>query len=739
MESIDFEGLARDLLSRARELLPTWLPGGRLIGKEFSCGSLRGESGDSLKVNINTGMWADFAGNEKGGDLISLYAAIEKITQVEAARKLSDQTGFKPPVARGHVAKPAEAPEQAYYPPAGTEVPDALQRFEHFRHGKPKHVWFYRSAEGNLLFCVARYDTPDGKQIIPWSWDKFGRWIGKGLPAPRPLYNLDYLRIRPNAPVLIVEGEKTAQAAIKIAGKVYVVITWPNGSKAVDKADWKPIYGRKVLIWPDADEPGMAAAKQIAGILSAHCPEIKIINTTGDYPVVGWDADDALNDGMNWETFKAWAKPLAQLFEKPAAIAELVESTPEKDSVELNINMPDPEDSGEISGSMWSMWEKLGIPTTAGGQPICNIDSGLRVLEGLPALKDVIWYDEFHQRYFTRWNTGVLREWSDTDDIDFTRFMQRSLGLRRMSDELIGKVVKSYAHKHKRNEPHEWLESLTWDGTPRIRHFFTNFMGAERDLYIEEVAKNFWIGMVARIYRPGCQLDNMVVLEGAQGLRKTSAMRLVGGAWYAESKESVQDKDFFMVLTGKLLIEIGELGSFTRSENTRIKQVVTCATDRYRSPYERRPKDHPRMCVFVGTTNKRTWLDDETGARRFWPVHCGQIDLELIAEHRAQLYAEAVHRFKAGESWWEVPKELALAQQEDRRQGDAWEDAIEEYLKFKYEVQVREIAWECLRIEIAKLDKSTQMRIANSLTALNWERKTVWREKKSMKVWMKKV
>ena len=182
------------------------------------------------------------------------------------------------------------------------------------------------------------------------------------------------------------------------------------------------------------------------------------------------------------------------------------------------------------------------------------------------------------------------------------------------------------AFRNRRNCVRDWLESLKWDQVPRIEHFFENHFGADP----RAASANFWISLVARVCRPGCQVDNMVVLEGPQGIRKSSALRVIGGEWFTEQHESATGKGFFEVLQGKLLVEVSEMDSFSRAEVTKVKQIITCTNDRFRESYGRHAKDHPRQCIFVGTTNRDDWNTDVTGARRFWPIACqGEINALL--------------------------------------------------------------------------------------------------------------
>ncbi len=312
----DFDALARVLLSRAGELLPRWLPGGTLRGQEYSCGNLRGDPGDSLKVNIQTGKWADFASNEKGGDLTSLYAAIEGVSQGEAAKRLAEE-----------FAIPSSAPTPTKKidhvivdPPAGAPVPEMA----HFTLGRPSMSWCYRNPDGSPKFYVARYESREGKQVLPWSWSQTtGRWVTKAFPAPRPLYGLELLAARPDAPVLLVEGEKACDAARKLVGDRYVVVTWPGGAPGAGKADFSPLRDKHVLACPDADDPGIAVIHRIADKIHRGTKEFKILDVQGQ--PAGWDLADAVAGGWTWEQFYAWAKPRVFVFGHRPPISEVKE------------------------------------------------------------------------------------------------------------------------------------------------------------------------------------------------------------------------------------------------------------------------------------------------------------------------------------------------------------------------------------------------------------------------------
>lgn len=703
--SLDFEGLAEFLLHKCNQFLSSWLPGGRLVGREFVCGGIRGGPGDSFKVNTQTGRWAEFAGDLKGGDMISLFAAINGLDQGEAAKRLAAQFNYR-------LASPS-APEPAVEPvPPPPVAPVAVPPMVHSVHGPCSGYWCYRDAESRPMFYVARYETKDGKQFAPWTWEG-ERWIMKGYPAPRPLYGLEFLKAHPARPVMVVEGEKAADAARKLVGNAYVVVTWPNGAQAADRADWTPIYGRAVILWPDADPPGRNAMARVADLLKGFCEKIKIINV--DDQQDGWDAADAYEEGWNMAKLVEWAKPRAVVFG-------------------VIVNAPaEPEDPQPASAV--AIWDQLGIVVTQQGNPVANMDNVMRILDGWPSFRGMIWYDMFYQRYFTKWKTDVVREWRDIDTLALTLSLQRDFALLRIDDGVVHKALMTLAEQNIRNEPKDWMESLEWDGTERVSTFFPAYMGVDPGPYTHAVSHNFWVSMVARIFRPGCQVDNMVILEGKEGIFKSKSLEAIGGKWYMNAHEQVTSKDFFMSLQGKLIVELSELDSFSKAEGTRIKQVITCRTDRYRAPYGRASHDNPRMSIFVGSTNERSYLRDNTGARRFWPLLVRKIDLDRIKIDRDQLFAEAVLRFKSGAEWYLMPGHETAEIQEDRRQYDEWQDIVSTFLVGKNEISLREIAAH-IGVDQGNLDPQTQRRIGALLRRQGWGPRVVRRDAfTTVRVW----
>lgn len=721
-------------------------------GKEWSglC-PFHGESTPSFSVYYGQdgkGRFKCFGCGAHGDqyDFISQLLGVDFIT----ARKQidgDDVTGTRVEIKR----RPVEAPEWQPICPAPADVP-ALDQVFNPNTGRvwglnPQRVDAYRNPAGQLMGYVIRYETGEGKKITPqvtWCENRktgSARWCSVGMPEPRYPLGCEQLAKRPDAPVLIVEGEKARHAAARMMPR-HVVLSWAGGTNAVSKTDWSCVGERRVVLWPDADAQGESAMRDIAAKLAD--AELHWIDPTG--LLKGHDAHD-IGEQVGWDTerLRAWAKPRLSAYVPPIPPKVEIskpepEPTPEPEPPPAAEPPPAEAQSGELTtASMMQTWERLGLTLNGQGMPDPNLDNACRILNGHPETRGRIWYDNFLQRIMTSWPNGETVEWSDGHDGLLTLWMQRSLGIKKATTMVAAQAVTVTAMANARNEVTDWLTSLSWDYVPRIEALMHKGFGVERNPYTEAVGRCWMISMVARALDPGCKVDTMPVFEGGQGMRKSTAMEaLVGKRWFAEAAESPTSKDFYQALHGKLLVEIAELDSFSRAEVNTIKRVITCKVDRYRAPYGRRAEDHPRMCVFSGTTNRDDWNRDETGARRFWPITCVDLDIDWIEANRAQLFAEAVAQYRAGRPWWDVPSEDAKREQEARRANDEWEEPIRGWLVGKPECSVAEVMEFGLKIEMSKWDKPTQMRVATCLRAIGWERVTAWRAGRPVKVWRQK-
>ena len=246
------------------------------------------------------------------------------------------------------------------------------------------------------------------------------------------------------------------------------------------------------------------------------------------------------------------------------------------------------------------------------------------------------------------------------------------------------------------------------------------------------------MSMVARAMHPGCKVDTLPVFEGDQGAGKSSGLRILGGELFTECHEQITSKDFYSVLSGRWLVEISEMHSFNTAEVERIKGIISNQTDRYRLPYDKHASDHPRQCVFAGTTNRDDWHTDETGGIRFWPVACGVVDLQWLRENREQLFAEALSRFVQGESWWDVPCDQQREKIEARRQESPWTAPIVRFLESRPTVSLFEVLREAVDKLVEHQTANDARRVAKILREVGYEnyservngvKKRMWKRK----------
>jgi hypothetical protein len=718
---IAFEVLAAHLLADISGILQIWLPNGRRQGREWCVGSLQGERGQSLQINIDSGRWSDFATGDKGGDLISLYAALHGLSQGDAAQQLGAQDF---PVARSNgAAHPSgPEPEPIEHPPGN--APLDLHAFRHSKQGLPAHRYVYRDADGAPLYVVARYEQAGGeKTFVPWSWRR-GEWAPKGYPKPRPLYGLQRLAALTRR-IIVVEGEKAADALQSVV-QLSPVISWSHGAGNWRYADWTPLAGRAVLLWPDADPPGVAAMQGITAVLLELRCRVWRVDVEG-LPEA-YDAADAVLAGLTGAALNEWLQPRITPVERdlprePQRVRAPQVVAPERTTLD---GEADPVVLGD-KPSGYAVATAFGLKLGSRG-PHQNLSNAQRLVQGLiEKSRDLpgLWWDSFLGQVRTA--TG---EWADKDTLALLAGIQERFEFEKLSHQTLDQAIALYAWEHPRNCAQEWLTSLTWDGTERLDFVLSDGFGTAHNAYTQSVGRCFLMGMVARVCMPGCQVDNLPVFEGAQGITKSQALRALGGAWYAEAMESVLSKDFYLALQGKMLVEIAEFSSFRTAENEAIKAAISRPTDRYRAPYGKRAEDHPRSNVFAATTNEREWNRDPTGARRFWPVACGTIDVGWLSACREQLFAEAVARVHrvpegtapierviAGAAWWDVPLEAAREEQAARFESDTVAEAMRHYVSTRAEgFTTLDVIWFGLGLDgPQRYDRAIQQRVSRQL------------------------
>lgn len=753
--SIDFAGINAGLLARAREFLLEIFPAGTIEGHEFKLGDIDGSPGRSMSINMRTGVGSDFASGETWGDLIAVYAAHRRIPMGEAAKELGGDR-YK---SNGSHARPAPAPKDdkpakdAIIPvPADAPAPPGALRLKRRIDGKDVWIerpvvakWAYHTAEGGLIGYACRIEfEPDEsgeveKDVIPiiYAHDaKQGRdrWMQGAFPKPRPLYGLPAVVQNDGASILLVEGEKCVDYA-RALGIKRIATTWPGGGRAVKHVDLSPLAGRDVLLFPDHDEPGREAMAAMAQRLLMLKCTVSVIDTQADDLPEGWDIADS---GFDKKQFNEWARSRIHAIGqgKAPATPQAQRGAPRTDPRETTVVSAS---GGIVLGeeqSAFVNWAALALDLDTKQQPYPNTSNLIAILTRHPRIKGRIWYDEFYNRIYHTLLTDDPQEMADHMDIELTAWMQSVMKMPKVTKGCVRDAVTSVAMRDVRNAPKEWAQSLVWDETERLPLMFCDGWGVPATSYTTSISRCFMVGMMARLMQPGCQLDYLPVFESTEGKNKSKALRALGGIWHTEMHEEIGGKDFYQGLTGKLIVEFSEMHSIAGRDVRRIKGILSNPVDRYRESYGHRPADHRRRCVFVATTNPEDWNESDTGARRFWPLACGEVNVDYIHANRDQLFAEALVRYRRGESWWDFDTEAAGDEQEARRVADPWTDSVTGFAQFASKLTIESILEDALRLPVEQRNMVSAKRVGRILRSAGYVKRVSREGSKMFKRWV---
>jgi putative DNA primase/helicase len=282
-----------------------------------------------------------------------------------------------------------------------------------------------------------------------------------------------------------------------------------------------------------------------------------------------------------------------------------------------------------------------------------------------------------------------------------------------------------------------YLGALKWDRQPRIDTWLQDYLQASE--VPPGVGRRWLLSAVRRALQPGCKVDTTLILVGQQGAGKSSGMRALmpDPAWFSDTPIDMGSKDAYLAMQGVWCMEVAELSSMRARDAESIKAFLSAQVDRFRPPYGRNMVELPRGTVFVGTTNEQEFLDDPSGARRFWPVKVGRIDVLAITRDRDQLWAEAAHACSRGEPHWltrDESTELADMQEQYQRT-DPWTGRVAEWLQGQPAVVLADVLTEGLRLDAAQSHKGAAMRVAGILTRLGWLKRRVRTNGKRRTVW----
>lgn len=368
------------------------------------------------------------------------------------------------------------------------------------------------------------------------------------------------------------------------------------------------------------------------------------------------------------------------------------------------------------------------------GKIVANHQGNIRLAMDL--LGVTVTHNEFADKMLIDYQ-GRRRPLEDREMNNIWLRMDEDLHLRP-SFVFFEKVVKDVGWSHPFHPVKDYLNGLTWDGTPRCDEWLITAAGAEDTPYVRAVSAIVLIAAVRRIKSPGCKYDELLVIESGQGLNKSSALRTLcpDPEWFSDDLPlNVRAQQMIEATLGKWIIEASELSGMRISMVEQLKSTLSRQVDGpARMAYAHEPVERQRQFIIVGTTNSPQYLVDQTGARRFWPVKTQRFDVDWIRTHRDHLWAEAVIREGKHEST-RLPEQLwtdAEVQQEKRRETDPWELTIRQMLEEEssaihdwhdgYTRVPDTQIWDLLGIPVERRDYRGQMRITQIMHRWGFKR-----------------
>ena len=396
------------------------------------------------------------------------------------------------------------------------------------------------------------------------------------------------------------------------------------------------------------------------------------------------DLDETAKDGTPVHKLPSYSAMSKLAMQDKAVVAELNAARAQESAQNVFADLMQKEEKGKqeitdlspnaLTDVEWMKTSTLRYDDNGRVKP--TLDNMLKILVHDQALSGRIAYDRFASRYVAKgalpWNmTPGTRLWTDADDAGLRWYLENKYevtGRDKVQDAMI-----MCAEQNGFNEVLDYLNSLKWDGIERLDKLFIDYLGAEDNVYTRAVARKSLTAAVARAFEPGCKYDTMPILIGRQGAGKSTLIRTIGKKWYADGLSTFEGKEAAENIQGKWIIEAGEMAGYTRAEENASKQFLSRQVDVFRQAYGRRTQEYPRRCVFLGSSNQYEFLKDITGNRRFWPIDIEaqkpmkNVYVNLPGEVD-QIWAEAVVRYKNGESLIIEDNEAALKIAESARE-----------------------------------------------------------------------
>ena len=695
-----------------------------------------GERTASIQLYTDTQSFNDF-GRNVGGDIFKLVSHIEGIDFKES---LDEIVNFFQIRDVENKDEESSRPRWINY----LEEKKKCRYIEHYNYSlislKGEYLG-YAFTKVRVMHQIKKKDDNGDEVLI---WDKtliYGTLNGDYIKCKLEKKAKDTFAIYGSSVFAIQEAIDRQETIFYTEGEKDVNTLMEKGYTAVTcggSGDWKSdasilFQNANVIVLADNDKPGGKLASTVVKDLKGVVKSIKIIVPMPNTPKA--DITDYFEAGHTVEEFK-----------------NLIKTGDDTESICAEVQQDQKQDVGKKRAvTQKSKDEVAGGPALVFKFLDCNYDedgnvkSVKQLVHNFEVVMDKdsrfggkIRLNEFAQQPYlygsVPWeNENNCRAWSSHDDSALFSLIQVDYGLKSRQD--FADALKNVSMRNKFHPVRELLDALTWDGEVHIRKLLPEYLGAEDSDYTYQVMRLWMLGAVSRVYKPGNKFDYTIILQGSQGIGKSTFLKLMAldDSWFNDSLDSLDSDKAVQSLTGSWIIELAELKSLARTAGgvESVKRFLTATQDKYRIPYERRADTFYRQCVFAGTTNKDDFLQDETGNRRFLIIHTGvtkpfkSLFIPEAMDDIKQAWAEAVHIWKNEDPQLILPEncmQQAKELQEANMADDGKRGIILDYLEGKTQVCAREIWFEALEESISP--KSYQTSEINSIIAKvpGWER-----------------
>lgn len=347
-------------------------------------------------------------------------------------------------------------------------------------------------------------------------------------------------------------------------------------------------------------------------------------------------------------------------------------------------------------------------------------------------------YDSFRDDIVIASVKAPVLSWRGLTDNDYTllqRHLERFVGFKPLNIDLLRRTVQAVAYENSFDSARLWIDGLVWDGKPRVDVFMAQYMKAEGNAYARAVSRYLWTALAGRALVPGIKADMVPIFESEQGMLKSSTVAALAPMpeYFTKISFSENEDNLSRKIRGRLVAEIAELRGLNTKELETIKDFVSSTQETWVPKWKERTTTFLRRLVFIGTTNQKEILADETGNRRWLPIHVGRADIEAIQCDRDQLWAEGREIFRKQGICFEEAERIAPQVHQYYAVRDPWEDVLLEWLNTPEDVDNRlpgdkgylmmtEIMRQALHIEVRNMKGMDGKRLAKILRGNGYER-----------------